>query len=147
VAAFTKVVPGLFGPAIPAVLKMSSENLTENIENTLSFLKLSSAKTLPPGELQLVLAYNMIVPPQIRGHLLGRPAAYEDALKKITVPVLVSHGTEDRVALIPMARYTSGVISHAQSSIYEGVGHMPFWEAATRFNSELGEFVTKANNR
>ena len=147
VAAFTKVVPELFGPATPAVLKMSSKNLAENIEDTLSFLKLCTARTLPPDELQTMLAYNMVVPPQIRGHLLGRPAPYEDALKKITVPVLVSHGTEDRVALIPMARYTASVVSHAQSSLYEGVGHMPFWEAAARFNSELGEFVIKSNNR
>ena len=147
VAAFTKVVPELFGPAIPAVFKMSSENLTENIENTLSFLKLSAAKALPPDELQVMLAYNMIVPAQIRGHLMGRPAPYEDALKKITVPVLVSHGKEDRVALIAMAGYTASVVLHAQSSIYEGVGHMPFWEAAARFNSELSEFVTKSNQR
>ena len=147
VAAFTKVARELFGPATPAVLKMSSENLAENIENTLSFLKLCTARPLPPAELQAMLAYNMVVPPRIRGHLLGRPALYEDALKKITVPVLVSHGAEDRVALIPMARYTTSVVSHAQSSIYEGVGHMPFWEAAERFNSELGEFVIKSNNR
>jgi len=147
VAAFTKVVRELLGPATPAVLKMSSENLAENIENTLSFLKFCTAKTLPPDELQVMLAYNMIVPPQIRAHLLGRPAPYEDALKKITVPVLVSHGMEDLVALIPMARYTASVVSHAQSSIYENVGHMPFWEAAARFNSELGEFVTKSNKR
>ncbi|HEU4345263.1 MAG TPA: alpha/beta hydrolase [Candidatus Binatia bacterium] len=145
VAAFTKVVREILGPATPAVLKMSSENLAENIENTLSFLKFSTAKTLPPDELQVMLAYNMAVPPQVRGHLLGRPAPYEDALKKITVPVLVSHGTKDRVALLPMAHYTASVVSHAQSSIYEDVGHMPFWEATARFNSELGEFVIKSN--
>jgi pimeloyl-ACP methyl ester carboxylesterase len=61
--------------------------------------------------------------------------------------VLVSHGTDDRVALIPMAGYTASVVSHAQSSIYQGVGHMPFWEAPDRFNSELGEFVTQSNKR
>jgi non-heme chloroperoxidase len=147
VAAFTKVARELLGPATPAVLKMASESLAENIENTLSFLKFCTAKSLPPNELEVMLAYNMIVPPQIRGHLLGRPAPYEDALKKITVPVLVSHGTDDRVALSPMASYTASVVSHAQSSIYQGVGHMPFWEATDRFNSELGEFVTQANKR
>ncbi|HET8562867.1 MAG TPA: alpha/beta hydrolase, partial [Candidatus Binatia bacterium] len=147
VGAFTKVVRELLGPATPAVLKMSSEDLAENIASTLLFLKSCTAKPLPPDELQVMLAYNMIVPPQIRGHLLGRPAPYEDALKKIIVPVLVSHGTEDRVALIPMVGYTVSVVSHAQSSTYEGVGHMPFWEAAARFNRELGEFVTKSNNR
>ncbi len=145
VGAFTKVEKEILGPATPAVLKMASENLAENIENTLSFLKFCTAKPLPPDELQGMLAFNMVVPAQIRGHLLGRPAPYEDALKKLTVPVLVSHGSEDQVALVPMANYTARVVSHAQSSIYEGVGHMPFWESPARFNRELGEFVTKAN--
>ena len=147
VGAFTKVEKEILGPATPALLKMVSENLAENIENRISFLKFCTAKPLPPDELQGMLAYNMVVPPQIRGHLLGRPAPYEDALKKLTVPVLVSHGSEDQVALVPMADYTARVVSHAQSSIYEGVGHMPFWEAPARFNRELGEFVAKANPR
>jgi pimeloyl-ACP methyl ester carboxylesterase len=66
---------------------------------------------------------------------------------KIRVPVLVTHGMEDRVALVPMARYTESVAANAQVSLYEGVGHMPFWEEAPRFNRELGEFVTKSNGR
>jgi non-heme chloroperoxidase len=146
VGAFTKVDRKTLGPATPAVLKMASESLAENIENTQSFLTQCTAQPLPPYELQTMLAYNMIVPAQIRGHLLGRPAPYEDALRKVTVPVLVSHGVEDRMALVPMAHYTRRVISHAQSSLYEGVGHMPFWEAAPRFNRELGEFVTQASS-
>jgi len=52
------------------------------------------------------------------------------------------------VALVPMARYTESVVANAQVSLYEGVGHMTFWEEdAPRFNRELGEFVTKANLR
>ena len=147
VGAFTKVDRETLGPATPAVLKMASESLAENIENTQSFLTQCTAQTLPQDELQTMLAYNMIVPAQIRGYLLHRPAPYEDALRKITVPVLVSHGVEDRVALVPIARYTRRVIAHAQSSLYQGVGHMPFWEAAPRFNRELGGFVTQANKR
>jgi pimeloyl-ACP methyl ester carboxylesterase len=147
VAAFTKVDKEILGPATPAVLKMSSPNLAENIENTLSFLRFSTARPLPQDELQRMLASNMVVPPEIRGHLLGRPALYENALKKITVPVLVSHGVEDRVALVAMARYTASVIRHARTSLYEGVGHMPFWEDAARFNRELAELVSRANQR
>jgi non-heme chloroperoxidase len=147
VGAFTKVDRATLGPATPAVLKMASENLSENIENTLLFLKSCTARPLGPDELQVMLAYNMTVPPQIRCHLLGRPGPYEDALKKVTVPVLVSHGVEDRLALLPMAGYTASVITHAQSSIYESVGHMPFWEAAPRFNRELAEFVVQSNRQ
>ena len=147
VGAFTKVEKDILGPATPAVLKMASANLAENIENTISFLKFCTTATLPAEEFQAMLAFNMVVPAQIRGYLLGRPAPYEEALKKVTVPVLVSHGMEDRVALVPMAHYTTRVVTHAEASIYPGVGHMPFWEAASRFNSELGAFVSKANHR
>ena len=147
VGAFTKVVPELLGPATPAVMKMVSENLAENIENTRSFLQFSTAKALPPDEMEMMLAYNMVVPAGVRRHLLHRPAAYEATLRKITVPVLVTHGMEDRVALVPMARYTESVVANAPVSLYEGVGHMPFWEDAPRFNRELGEFVTKCNGR
>lgn len=147
VGAFTKVEKDILGPATPAVLKMVSANLAENIENTISFLKFCTTATLPAEEFQAMLAFNMVVPAQIRGYLLGRPAPYEEALKKITVPVLVSHGMDDRVALVPMAHYTTRVVPHAEASIYQGVGHMPFWEAASRFNSELGAFVGRANHR
>jgi pimeloyl-ACP methyl ester carboxylesterase len=92
-----------------------------------------------------MLAYSMMVPPEIRGHLLGRPAPYEEALKEITVPVLVSHGTEDRVARVAMVDYTARVVPHARTSIYHDAGHMPFWEDAPRFNRELAEFVIRCN--
>ena len=137
VGAFTKVVPELLGPATPAVMKMVSENPADNIENTRSFLQFSTAKALPPDELEMMLTYNMEVPARVRRHLLHRPAAYEATLRKITVPVLVTHGIEDRVALVPMARYTESVVANAQVSLYNGVGHMPFWEDASRFNREL----------
>jgi non-heme chloroperoxidase len=147
VSAFTKVAPEILGPATPAVRKMASENLAENIENTLLFLKYSTVKALPPDELSRIVAYNMVVPAKVRQHLLGRPAPYEGALRKIKVPVLITHGVEDQVALASIARYTASVIPHAQSSLYEGAGHMPFWEDAPRFNRELADFVTRSKER
>jgi pimeloyl-ACP methyl ester carboxylesterase len=145
VGAFLKVDNETRGPATPAVLKMASENLTENIENTMAFLQFCTARPLPSDELQTMMAYNMMVPARIRGYLLKRPEHYEEALKKITVPVLVSHGLEDRVALLPVAQYTASVVAHARTSFYAGVGHMPFWEDTPRFNRELAEFVTRSN--
>ena len=147
VSAFTKVVPELLGAATPAVMKMASEELAENIANTRSFLHFSTAEALPPDEVELMLAYNMVVPPKVRQYLLRRPAVYEETLQKITVPVLVTHGVEDRVALVAMAAYTVSVVAHARSSLYEAVGHMPFWENAPRFNRELADFVTKSHRR
>jgi non-heme chloroperoxidase len=147
VSAFTKVVPEILGPATPAVRKMASENLAENIENTLLFLKFSTVKTLPPDELSRIVAYNMVVPAKVRQHLLGRPAPYEEALKRIKAPVLITHGLEDQVALVSIARYTASVVPQAQTSLYEGAGHMPFWEDAPRFNRELADFVIRSKDR
>jgi non-heme chloroperoxidase len=147
VSAFTKVAPEILGPATPAVRKMASENLAENIENTLLFLSFSTVKALPPDELSRIVAYNMLVPAKVRQHLLGRPAPYEGALRRIRVPVLITHGVEDQVALASIARYTASVIPHAQTSLYEGAGHMPFWEDAARFNRELADFVTRSKER
>lgn len=147
VAAFTKIVPEFLGPGAVAARKMASENLAENIENTLLFLKLSTAKPLPPDELETMLAYNMVVPAKVRSHLMARPTSYEEGLKKLKVPVLVTHGLEDRVAFIPTAHYTLSVVPKARASFYENAGHMPFWENAPRFNRELAEFVTIANRR
>lgn len=147
VGAFLKVNNETLGPATPAVRNMASEDLLVNIDNTIEFLKFCTANPLPQDELQTMLAFNMLVPAQIRGHMLKRPEPYEDALKKVTVPVLVSHGLEDRVALTTVAHYTTAVISHARSSFYPGVGHMPFREDTVRFNRELAEFVRQAQGK
>jgi pimeloyl-ACP methyl ester carboxylesterase len=57
----------------------------------------------------------------------------------------VSHGAEDRNAKLGAARYTASVIPGAKLSIYEGIGHSPFYEDARRFNKELAAFVSAAN--
>jgi hypothetical protein len=130
VSAFTKVVPEFLGPATPAVRKMVSENLAENIENTLSFLKFSTVKALPPDELEMMVAYNMVVPAKIRSHLLARPAPYEDGLKKIKVR------SGDPRPGRPGGAHTHGSLHHrgwfhARSSFY-GASDMPFWEDTPR---------------
>jgi pimeloyl-ACP methyl ester carboxylesterase len=62
-------------------------------------------------------------------------------LKTIALPVLVTHGAADRLIQTSMARYTANAIPGAKLSIYDGIGHTPFYEDATRFNAELASFV------
>ena len=59
-------------------------------------------------------------------------------------PVLVTHGEQDRNARVGAAEYTASVIPGAKLSIYQGVGHAPFYEDALRFNTELAAFVRAA---
>jgi non-heme chloroperoxidase len=44
-------------------------------------------------------------------------------------------------------RERADTIPGAKLSVYEGVGHAPFWEDAERFNIELAAFVRMANKR
>ena len=65
----------------------------------------------------------------------------------LTLPVLVSHGAEDKNSNLIAAEYTAKMIPGAKLSIYQGVGHSPFFEATPRFNAELAAFVRSADRR
>lgn len=147
VGATTKSGPGLFGPGVGALAAMSSEDLSTNIGATIDFLRFCTAKPLPPDEFSTVLAFNMMVPPKVRAAMGGRPADYEEVLKKVSVPVLVTHGTEDQLVLVAMGRYTVSVVKGARGSFYDKVGHSTFWEDPARFNGELAAFVRASTGR
>ena len=83
----------------------------------------------------------MVVPAKIRGWLRRPAPSYEQALKAVTVPTLVTHGVEDRILGIGLGKYLAATVPGAKASFYQGIGHAPFWEDAPRFNQELSEFV------
>jgi pimeloyl-ACP methyl ester carboxylesterase len=87
----------------------------------------------------------MMVPPKVRAGLGGRPLDATDVMSKLKLPVLVTHGAQDRNSKVGNAQYTAKTIPGAKLSIYEGIGHAPFYEDAVRFNSELTAFVREAN--
>ena len=65
--------------------------------------------------------------------------------KNVNLPVLVTQGAADKFILVAAAKHTADIIPGAKLSVYEGVGHAPFWENAERFNIELAAFVRMAN--
>ena len=77
----------------------------------------------------------------------SRATPYEATLKRLQVPVLVTHGEEDKVVLAAVGRYTLKTVPGAKGSFYPGIGHSPFWEDTERFNEELTEFVELTNPR
>jgi non-heme chloroperoxidase len=85
----------------------------------------------------------MAVPPGVRGALIAREIDGSDALAELSVPVLVSHGREDMIVLPSMAEHVLDVCETAVPSWYDGVGHMPFWEASERFDRELRELADR----
>jgi non-heme chloroperoxidase len=75
----------------------------------------------------------------------GRTLSMDETLKALKLPVLVTHGAADKLALVIAAKHTAATIPGAKLSVYDGVGHAPFWEDTTRFNAELLAFVRAAN--
>lgn len=98
---------------------------------------------VPPdrADLEEILAYNMIVPCEVRRALRNRTIDAADILAAIDIPTLVIHGACDRVVLPASARSIASQVKTSRLSLYDGIGHAPFHEASDRFNRELGDFA------
>src|ERR1700761_5517533 len=139
-----KVDPALVGDNLKNMPLMTSEDLSTNIAATRTFLHGCFSKQPGADDYETMLAFNMMVPPQVRAGLGGRPLDASELMSKLKIPVLVTHGREDRNAKVGAGEYTASVIPGARLSIYDGVGHSPFYEDAPRFNAELAAFVRMA---
>jgi non-heme chloroperoxidase len=139
-----KVDPATVGDNIANLALMASEDLVTNIEATRSFVHGCFSRQPTPDDFETMLAFNMMVPPAVRGAMGGRPHDATAMASKLNIPVLVTHGAEDRNIRLDAARYTASVIPGATLSVYEGIGHSPFYEDAPRFNAELASFVRTA---
>jgi non-heme chloroperoxidase len=134
---FDHVGPGLLENA----QDMCASDLVTNVAAIQRFVRACTAQPLDEDAWITALCWNMVVPPEVRGALIAREIDGADALSSLSVPVLVSHGREDAIVLPSMAEHTLDICKSAVPSWYDDVGHMPFWEAAERFDRELGEFV------
>jgi pimeloyl-ACP methyl ester carboxylesterase len=74
--------------------------------------------------------------------LFSRNLNNDDLLPTLKKPVLITHGENDDIVGIDLAKYNAAKIAHAQTSYYPKVGHAPFWEDAERFNPELRAFAS-----
>jgi len=139
-----KVDPALTGDNLKNLPLMASEDLLTNIAATRNFLHGCFSKQPTADDYETMLAFNMMVLPKVRAGLSGRPLDATEMMSKLKLPVLVTHGAEDRNARLGAGQYTASVIPGAKLSVYEGIGHSPFYEDAPRFNSELAAFVRAA---
>jgi non-heme chloroperoxidase len=145
VDASIKFIPEYVGENLKNLPLMASEDMLTNINATRVFLHGCFSKQPSAEDFEIMLAFNMMVPPKVRAGLGGRPLDATEIMSKLTIPVLVSHGAEDKNAKVETAKYTASVIPGAKLSIYDGIGHSPFYEDAPRFNSELAALVRTAN--
>jgi non-heme chloroperoxidase len=144
VAAVSKGDPSFFGEGLKVQPRMLSEDLATNIEATRIFLRNCFEKQPTQDEFEAMLAFNMMVPPKVRANMGGRTLSMDDTLKALKLPELVTHGEKDKLVLTAAGKHTAATIPGAKLSVYDGVGHAPFWEDTARFNAELAAFVRTA---
>ncbi len=125
-----EVVAGLF-----------SNVMEEGAAAVQQFVRLCVYAEPSPEDLYFFLGYNLIVPPQVREGLMNRQVDNDDLLLTLRKPTLITHGIDDAIVLLSMAKHNAEKIPHAQTSYYPSIGHAPFWEDAERFNRELRAFA------
>jgi pimeloyl-ACP methyl ester carboxylesterase len=125
-------------------MEMTADDLTANIRATRKFVHACFGARPLGDEMDMTFAYTMLVPAQVRAAVMDRSRNEGDMLPELRVPVLVTHGAMDRIILPAAGAYTASAVPGARLSVYEGVGHSPFFEDAPRFNRELAEFVRGA---
>ena len=145
VDAVTKSDPSFYGDGLKVQPLMSSGDLAINIAATRTFLRNCFENQPSQDDFETMLAFNMMVPPKVRANMGGRTLSRDATLKALNLPVLVTHGATDKLALVAAARHTAATIPGAKLSVYERIGHAPFWEDTARFNAELSAFVRAAN--
>lgn len=135
--------PAMYGPggAFTGPNGYGHADLRSALEGTRKFLRACFERQPTQDEFEAMMGFNTMVPRHVRLALLGRPADYDARLKAVDVPTLVTQGERDILITPVMARYTASTVPGARLSMYEGIGHAPFWEDAPRFNRELAELA------
>jgi len=116
---------------------MLSDDPVAAAKATEVFLRACFEKQPTEAQLKEMERFNALTPVAVRKLLAGRPADYDDALRRLKVPVLVTHGDKDRISALAMSRYTLGLVPGSTLSLYQGAGHGTFFEDPARFNAEL----------
>ena len=146
VNARTNSDPRFAGPLSSRHLtEVAAEDLATRIAATRTFLRACFSRQPTQGEFETMLGFNMMVPRDVRAAMSGRELDADGLYRRLSLPVLVTFGIEDKILTLEAARHAAAVTPGARLSLYEGIGHAPFWEDASRFNAELAAFVRDAS--
>jgi pimeloyl-ACP methyl ester carboxylesterase len=139
-AAFgTLIGPGFLDHFVAA----TADDLPTNIQAMRSFVRACIVRPVSEDELETAVCWNVAVPAAIRANLAARELDYDDVLRALEVPLLVTQGRADTVVLPAMAEHVLATCPTAQASWYDGVGHVPHLEEPERFNRELAALTRR----
>jgi non-heme chloroperoxidase len=135
----TLIGPGFLDHFVDA----TADDLPTNMRAMRSFVRTCLVKPVSDDDRETAVCWNVVVPAQIRAHLGARELDYDDVLRALQVPLLVTQGREDTVVLPAMAEHVLATCPTAEASWYDGVGHVPHVEDPERFNRELAQLTQR----
>jgi non-heme chloroperoxidase len=135
----TLIGPGFLDHFVDA----TADDLPTNVRAMRSFVRTCLVKPVSGDDLETAVCWNVVVPAQVRAHLGARELDYDDVLRGLQVPLLVTQGRADTVVLPAMAEHVLATCPTAEASWYDGVGHVPHLEDPERFNRELAELARR----
>jgi pimeloyl-ACP methyl ester carboxylesterase len=122
---------------------ITGDDLPTRIAAMRSFVRACVVKPVSADDVETAACSGVVVPAAILANLAAREIDSDDVLGALTVPLLVSHGEADSVALPAMAEHILATCPTAEASWYDGVGHVPHLEEPERFNSELAALARR----
>ncbi|GAA3553140.1 alpha/beta hydrolase [Amycolatopsis ultiminotia] len=132
---------GQNGPVMRAALPAAlSEEAEVAVPALVEFARAQASPRVPGSYTQAMLGHSLAVPPSVRGALFRRDIGSAEVLQAVDKPVLVVHGTADRVVAPAAAEYSAGKIPGAVVRWFVDAGHLPFVEEPGEFNSLLRQF-------
>ena len=127
----------------PEILELVPQFFATDTEQSVGglsgLLRLCFAREPTPGEMYMMLGYNLSVPPYVRQALFSRSLHNDDLLPNITKPVLITHGTQDAIVRRAAVDQHKAAMPHAEVHLMD-TGHGPFWDDAPGFNARLHAF-------
>ena len=127
-------------PDVVAMGTYSNDQATE-ISSVIAFVRACANKTLSKQDMAFHVGLNMLCPPHIRKAARLRDSDHREDYAKLTKPTMVIHGGAERVCVKPLFEQMVAALPDPLVHIYQGDGHMPFWESPDRFNKDLAAFA------
>lgn len=129
-----------YTPASQAVIPgLLSNDALESVNALKDFVNLLFSREPKGKDFYFLLGYNTIVPPYVREGIITRKVSYDELLPTIRVPVLLTYGLGDKILYPAQSIDNAKIIPNSILSLYQYVGHSPFWENPKNLigNSEL----------
>jgi len=85
--------------------------------------------------------------PAVFGPMLSQHYEFDELWNEAEIPLWFAHGSADRINLPIISQRQSASRPSARSTVYPGIGHLPFWERSEEFTDELAAFISLSQER